>query len=249
MFLAKFPSGIYGDLARRRLRKLTGGSSPDQTVLSGTLPPEQDLEATRLLRTDLSQPLSQPAATAPAPSPAPVTSAAAPQLPDATAVPSTPAVVAPTVQVTAAAPASAPAAATAPPVAPPVASASCCRARPIVQQTDAGRRCSCGGPGRCRFHGVGAWGQRGQLCSGAAASGFGACWCRRGFRTCILASRARGVRRLGSRCACGFRRIAAGLGTAPAARGQPAPRRQSRVSARGGRDCTRGACSRGRAAA
>jgi serine/threonine-protein kinase len=49
-FLAKFPAGIYADLARRRLRKLAGGSSPDQTMLSGTFMPgrEQDLEATRL---------------------------------------------------------------------------------------------------------------------------------------------------------------------------------------------------------
>jgi eukaryotic-like serine/threonine-protein kinase len=40
-FLAKFPAGIYADLARRRLRKLSAGdSSPDQTILSGnTVPP------------------------------------------------------------------------------------------------------------------------------------------------------------------------------------------------------------------
>jgi eukaryotic-like serine/threonine-protein kinase len=49
-FLAKFPAGIYADLARRRLRKLTTDSSPDQTILSGTaMPPaDQDLEATRM---------------------------------------------------------------------------------------------------------------------------------------------------------------------------------------------------------
>jgi eukaryotic-like serine/threonine-protein kinase len=49
-FLEKFPAGIYADLARRRLRKLAGGSSPDQTILSGaTMPPgDQDLEATRM---------------------------------------------------------------------------------------------------------------------------------------------------------------------------------------------------------
>jgi eukaryotic-like serine/threonine-protein kinase len=47
-FLAKFPAGIYADLARKRLRKLSGASSPDQTILSGTSVPEQDLEATRL---------------------------------------------------------------------------------------------------------------------------------------------------------------------------------------------------------
>jgi eukaryotic-like serine/threonine-protein kinase len=49
-FLVKFPAGIYADLARRRLRKLTTDSSPDQTILSGTVlpPPDQDLEATRM---------------------------------------------------------------------------------------------------------------------------------------------------------------------------------------------------------
>jgi serine/threonine protein kinase len=60
-FLDKFPAGIYADLARRRLRKLEGASSPDQTVLSGMVPPaaadpDPDLEATRL-RTDMSRPL------------------------------------------------------------------------------------------------------------------------------------------------------------------------------------------------
>jgi eukaryotic-like serine/threonine-protein kinase len=41
VFLAKFPAGIYADLANRRLRKLSaGGSLPDQTILSGnTVPP------------------------------------------------------------------------------------------------------------------------------------------------------------------------------------------------------------------
>jgi len=41
VFLAKFPSGIYADLARRRLRKLGTEPAPDQTVLSGmaTVPP------------------------------------------------------------------------------------------------------------------------------------------------------------------------------------------------------------------
>ena len=49
-FLAKFPAGIYADLARRRLRKLTTESSPDQTILSGAVLPQadQDLEATRM---------------------------------------------------------------------------------------------------------------------------------------------------------------------------------------------------------
>ncbi|MBA3774089.1 MAG: protein kinase, partial [Ramlibacter sp.] len=48
-FLAKFPSGIYADLARRRLRKLSSStSSPAQTVLSGAgAPGPQDLDATR----------------------------------------------------------------------------------------------------------------------------------------------------------------------------------------------------------
>jgi serine/threonine-protein kinase len=51
-FLAKFPAGIYADLARRRLRKLTGGNdAPDQTVLSGGAASrargDHDLEATR----------------------------------------------------------------------------------------------------------------------------------------------------------------------------------------------------------
>jgi serine/threonine-protein kinase len=53
-FLDKFPAGIYADLARKRLRKLQGGgSSPDQTILSGMTSvgratPEVDDEATRL---------------------------------------------------------------------------------------------------------------------------------------------------------------------------------------------------------
>jgi serine/threonine-protein kinase len=59
-FLDKFPAGIYADLARKRLRKLTGNgtnSSPDQTLLTGatsagTIPPraveQDDMEATRV---------------------------------------------------------------------------------------------------------------------------------------------------------------------------------------------------------
>ena len=75
MFLAKFPAGIYGDLARRRLRKLQGGSSPDQTVLSGvpgagTAGADLDQDATRL-RTDLSQPMLAPDAPAPVVAPIP----------------------------------------------------------------------------------------------------------------------------------------------------------------------------------
>jgi eukaryotic-like serine/threonine-protein kinase len=57
-FLEKFPAGIYADLARRRLRKLTEGAndaSPDQTVLTGmdssdggAGASEQDLDAAQL---------------------------------------------------------------------------------------------------------------------------------------------------------------------------------------------------------
>ena len=74
-FLQQFPAGIYADLARRRLRKLTGGSSPDQTVLTGqsgqdSEPAREDLEATRI-RHDMSiptaAPLVAPAVTAPVP--------------------------------------------------------------------------------------------------------------------------------------------------------------------------------------
>jgi serine/threonine-protein kinase len=50
-FLAKFPDGIYADLARKRLRKLSSNNtSPDQTILSGTsILQDQDVEATRLM--------------------------------------------------------------------------------------------------------------------------------------------------------------------------------------------------------
>lgn len=55
-FLNRFPAGIYADLARRRLRKLTGAF--DSTQFGNTTSPgvQQDLEATRL-RTDPSRPL------------------------------------------------------------------------------------------------------------------------------------------------------------------------------------------------
>jgi eukaryotic-like serine/threonine-protein kinase len=59
-FLARFPEGIYADLARRRLRKLAvAESSPDQTVLSGiaTHSPNPDLEATRQLRSGMLSPV------------------------------------------------------------------------------------------------------------------------------------------------------------------------------------------------
>ncbi len=44
-FLAKFPAGIYADLARRRLRKLSSGMIFDSTLAE---PEADDLEATRL---------------------------------------------------------------------------------------------------------------------------------------------------------------------------------------------------------
>lgn len=60
-FLEKFPAGIYADLARRRLRKLSGGA--DQTNLGGTTMPgtqgDPDLEATRM-RSDASRPFTVP---------------------------------------------------------------------------------------------------------------------------------------------------------------------------------------------
>jgi serine/threonine-protein kinase len=97
-FLQQFPAGIYADLARRRLRKLAGGSSPDQTVLSGpATAPRDDLDATRV-RQDPSIPMGAPLVAAAAT----VTSAtaagkatsasAAPALPAAVAVPPAPSV-------------------------------------------------------------------------------------------------------------------------------------------------------------
>ncbi len=66
-FLSRFPAGIYADLARRRLRKLTGGAiTGDQTVLGGVLPgKEQDLDATRMRPSTFTAPLvvAQPPAT------------------------------------------------------------------------------------------------------------------------------------------------------------------------------------------
>jgi serine/threonine protein kinase len=50
-FLAKFPAGIYADLAHRRLRKLSAASDPlpEHTILSGRdTDAHEDLEATRL---------------------------------------------------------------------------------------------------------------------------------------------------------------------------------------------------------
>ncbi len=102
-FLQQFPSGIYADLARRRLRKLATGSSADQTVLTGQAEAgvrEPDLDATRV-RADPSIPMAAPmlaqaaiAATPAAatpivqPTPAPV-SVAAPAV-DETTIPPVP---------------------------------------------------------------------------------------------------------------------------------------------------------------
>lgn len=66
-FLEKFPAGIYADLARRRLRKLTGGAGGDLTQGGGTslglpgsaLAHDPDLEATRL-PTETSRPATMP---------------------------------------------------------------------------------------------------------------------------------------------------------------------------------------------
>jgi serine/threonine-protein kinase len=72
-FLVKFPAGIYADLARRRLRKLSAeGSSPDQTVLSGnTVPPgspapvELPRDSTPAVIEPEPEPASEPAPVAP----------------------------------------------------------------------------------------------------------------------------------------------------------------------------------------
>ncbi len=97
-FLLKFPDGIYADLARKRLRKLgSAGSSPDQTILSGTIkPPEQDLEATRMLSSGTTPSFVAPPAT-PAPTQSPIVPAAAVAAPppnDPTVPPATPIVAA-----------------------------------------------------------------------------------------------------------------------------------------------------------
>ena len=76
-FLDRFPAGIYADLARRRLRKLTGGNgSPDQTVLTGRSAPAspQDLEATRAY-TATTPLMAAPLMAVPAPAQAPAQTA------------------------------------------------------------------------------------------------------------------------------------------------------------------------------
>ncbi len=81
-FLAKFPAGIYADLARKRLRKLASGpSSPDQTILSGRasiVPPEQDLDATRLLHSGTTPSFVRPSPVVPPPEVATPIATAAP---------------------------------------------------------------------------------------------------------------------------------------------------------------------------
>jgi len=73
-FLARFPEGIYADLARRRLERLRAGpgSDPDRTVLQGMTRPS-------------AAPAEPPAATPPAP--APMASAAPAPAPAASPVP------------------------------------------------------------------------------------------------------------------------------------------------------------------
>lgn len=66
-FLVKFPTGIYADLARRRLKKLASGASMDATMGSyGTQVPagNQDTDATRM-RTDFSRPAAPDGVTSP----------------------------------------------------------------------------------------------------------------------------------------------------------------------------------------
>ena len=65
-FLVKFPTGIYADLARRRLKKLASGASMDATMGSyGTQMPasSQDTDATRMR--DFSRPAVPDGATSP----------------------------------------------------------------------------------------------------------------------------------------------------------------------------------------
>ncbi len=75
-FLARFPAGIYGDLARRRLRRLAAGGVAGQALLDGAAAPpavEGDLEATRSRPEPTRPPLPQADAVT-----APLASTAAP---------------------------------------------------------------------------------------------------------------------------------------------------------------------------
>ncbi len=97
-FLQQFPSGIYADLARRRLRKLASGPGADQTVLTGQSDASvPDLDATRV-RADpsipMAAPMLAPAAIAAAPAAAttllqttPVPVAVAPAVDDEATIP------------------------------------------------------------------------------------------------------------------------------------------------------------------
>jgi len=64
-FLVKFPTGIYADLARRRLKKLASGAGEATmgSYGSGTSISSQDMDATRMR--DFSRPLTQDNATSP----------------------------------------------------------------------------------------------------------------------------------------------------------------------------------------
>lgn len=59
-FLNKFPSGIYGDLARKRLKRLVDGRASDQTMLSGAN--LDDADATRVRPAYVAMPAAAPAA-------------------------------------------------------------------------------------------------------------------------------------------------------------------------------------------
>ena len=88
-FLARFPEGIYGDLARRRLRRLAAGASPDPTVVDGVVAQANAVQDpdTTLPRSD---PLASTSASASAtglasglPSPAPTASSVTAGMPAA----------------------------------------------------------------------------------------------------------------------------------------------------------------------
>ncbi|CAN5592532.1 hypothetical protein BH11PSE7_BH11PSE7_15520 [soil metagenome] len=66
-FLGRFPTGIYADLARRRLKKLAGGAGADRTLASdgsAGSTPSQDTDVTRM-RSDVSRPAVPDSATFP----------------------------------------------------------------------------------------------------------------------------------------------------------------------------------------
>ena len=66
-FLGRFPTGIYADLARRRLKKLVGSAGGDSTMTvsgGGVSTSSQDTDATRM-RSDVSRPAVPDGATSP----------------------------------------------------------------------------------------------------------------------------------------------------------------------------------------